>query len=423
LAAFDTIIEVPAEVAQTIAPLAEVSITNSCRQCGNIATVHCSSNGEQIPDLYKCRSEVGTNEFASEVLPGYLWVGSAQAVKHRSIALLRFTLIINCAKNMKNPHPQPPHFRCKVCPLPESPSRDFSNAEITAIMDMLERCYDWAELERLAPEKVAESDHKPAANQKPVKSAKAVFKHTLQADEKIPPSRVLFWSKNGKDRSCFVAAAYLIKNYGISIERALSIIKASQPAMRISEAYLMILRRWEEKYRRGIFLCPDCAEEKERKYAEKIATSKRSQDKTTLDAIYEQTISQIQSQLSHLTGDKNELALLGNPKECLVKLLTNQFTSSLWSGLLDLELSDRRINDRTLAHLFQLLADNDCIVRLRSINLRNNSFSVLAAKAMLVAYFPKITADPDKDFYLEDGLRYPDKDVHCLTQLDLSHNM
>lgn len=426
LAIFDPIIDVPVKAAESLVPLTEVTASKACKQCGNIAVVHSASLGEQIPDLFRCRAEVGTNEYASEVLPGFLWIGSAQAVKHRSIVTLGFTLIINCTKNMKSPQPQPPHFRCKFIPLVETPASDFTDREADEIIGQLEKCYDWVELERTVPEIVAKSDLKPKPFRgptdqlgQPIKGAadKAAFRHKLDEGDKTPPSRVLIWSKLGTDRSGFVAAAFLIKNYGISIDKAVTIIKANRPETTISSPYMKVLEKWEQKYIMGLLLCQDCAEEKTRRLAEEQVSAAEENKEPDL---YDQCTNLLQKHLPKLIGNHTDISRLGNPKEYIVKIGQNMFTNSPWSGLLDLELSDRRLTDRNLAFLFQLLTGCEVMSQLRIINLRNNCFSVLASREFLLAFFAKNT-DPDDDFYLEDALSYPDK-AHSLTLLDLSYN-
>ncbi|RYH12709.1 DUF4339 domain-containing protein [archaeon] len=427
LALFDPIINVKPEVVENMTPLPETTVTKSCFQCGNVAVTNCVYDGEQHVDLFKTRSEVGTNEFASEVLPGFLWVGNASAVKHRSIVTLKFTLIVNCTKNMKNPQSQPPHFRCKFCPLAEDPTEEFNNFELNEIMGMLEKVYDWVEMERVAPENVAKGDakkppyHGPTDHfDRPIRTArdKTAFRHQLEEGQKQLEPRVLIWSKYGRERACVVAAAYLMKSYGISAERAIRIIKTNRSETNINSCYMTALLQWQAKYIMGILLCVDCTEEKKKQ----LEDEKNCPPQPVEQDFYDQCVFLLKNHLPKLIGDKTELALVNNVEEYLVKLRVSEFATSAWSGLVDLDLSDRRLSDRTLAFLFQLLAGTDCLSCIRSIKLRNNYFSVLAARALLVAFYPKSSADPDDDYYLEDELLYPERDLSSLTLLDLSHN-
>ena len=427
LALFDPIVEVKPNIVENMTPLPETTVSKSCFQCGNVAVSNCVYDGEQHLDLFKTRSEVGTNEFASEVLPGFLWVGNASSVKHRSIVTLKFTLIVNCAKNMKSPQSQPPHFRCKFCPLVEEPKEDFKDFEVKEIMGMIEKVFDWVEMERICPENVAKADPKKPPYHgptdqfgQPIKTAKdkTAFKHHLEEGQKRLEPRVLIWSKYGRERACVVAAAYLMKSYGISAERAIRIIKANRPEIDIKTCYMKVLLQWQAKYIMGILLCIDCTEEKKKQLEDE---NNRPPQPTELD-YYDECVFLLKNHLPKLIGDQTELSLVSNVEEYLIKLRVSHFTSSPWSGLVDLDLSDRRLSDRTLALLFQLLAGTDCLGCIRSIKLRNNYFSVLAARALLVAFYPKSSADPDDDYYMEDELMYPERDLSSLTLLDLSHN-
>lgn len=441
LAVFDPIVDVPAQAAESLVPLEQVRIEEACKQCGNIAAFHCSKLGEQIPDLFKCRTEVGTNEYASEVLPGLLWVGSSQAVKHRSIQTIGFTLIINCTKNMKNPAPQPPHFRCKYCPLPEAPTNSFVDDEVNDIIALLEVCYDWIELERTAPDVVAKGDPLPKpwrgptdSMGQPIKGAaeKLAFKHKLEEGQKSPSPRVLIWSKFGTDRSSFVAAAYMIKNFGISVSKAMNIVKATRPETRMSHAFLQVLQKWEGKYLLGLYLCVDCAEEKKLKLQEQQQQQEaRETTKKQQPDFLEQCAEYFRAHLlpcasfgeddDEEAGEAGQIGGFGDPSEYVVRLAINKFPSSPWSGLVDIELPDRRLSDRTLAVFFQAAAECRILPHIRMLNLRNNIFGVLASRALLLAYYRKLNADPDDEYYLEDEMFDPDSLYPSLTVLDLSN--
>jgi hypothetical protein len=430
LALFDPIIDIPCQVAEQVVPLEEVSATKACQQCGNIATMNCLGVGEQMPDLFKCRNEVGTNEYASEILPGFLWVGSAQAVKYRSLTTLGFTLIINCTKNMKNPQPQPPQYRCKYCPLDESPSENFTEDDFEIIESHLEKCYDWIEIERLNPDKVAQSDPKVGEYRGPTDKMGKPLKSNrdkLQSEARqhlneltiAEKSRVLIWSKNGIDRACFVAAAFLIKNFGITVEKALTIIKSNRPEMKLSSLYRSFLDKWEQKYVLGTLLCQDCVEDKRNQYYKEL--EKKAIKEENIDDSYELCVKNLHEHIPKLLQDQTISSKIENARDFLFRI-PRGFDSSIWSGLLDLELPDRRLTDKTLGFLFQLLSGGDCMLNLRNINLRNNQFGKLAAKSLLLALFPKANADPDDGDYLVDKPRNPEAAEPALMCLDLSYN-
>jgi hypothetical protein len=69
-----------------------------------------------------------------------------------------------------------------------------------------------------------------------------------------PPARVLIWSRLGNDRPCALAAAYLIKCWGMSLDKALSSMQIVRGGLQISDPYLQALRSWEASYAIGIFV-------------------------------------------------------------------------------------------------------------------------------------------------------------------------
>jgi len=122
LAIFDPTIEAPPNsMTKNAIPLQNAGLSKACSQCGGVATVHIPNYGEPPIDLVQCRSEVGNDEYTSEIIPGLLWVGNSGASKYRSIHTLGFTLLINCSDNVQSPLMKPSFFRTKECPLLEHP--------------------------------------------------------------------------------------------------------------------------------------------------------------------------------------------------------------------------------------------------------------------------------------------------------------
>ena len=80
-----------------------------------------------------------------------------------------------------------------------------------------------------------------------------------QDDEKpVFPPRILLWSRLGIDRPCTVAAAYIIKHYGVTVDHAVHIIKANRTNAAISAPYMEILKKWSARYTLGLLICIDC---------------------------------------------------------------------------------------------------------------------------------------------------------------------
>jgi len=88
-------------------------------------------------------------------------------------------------------------------------------------MLLLEKVYDWIEIERRNPERAILSDPVPLPinlTEKTDKFGRRIptieekgIKLRLGKEKKTP--RILLWSRRGQDRPCFVAAAYMIRQY------------------------------------------------------------------------------------------------------------------------------------------------------------------------------------------------------------------
>jgi hypothetical protein len=81
---------------------------------------------------------------------------------------------------------------------------------------------------------------------------------SMKGNGPIPPARVLIWSRLGHDRPCALAAAYLIKCWGINLDKALSSMQIVRGGLKISEPYLQALQSWEDLYAMGASYCEDC---------------------------------------------------------------------------------------------------------------------------------------------------------------------
>lgn len=267
---------------------AHLDTTRSCSFCGAIATAHThthtATHGESLPDLYKCREEVGTTEFASEILPGFLWVGEAKAARHRSILTLGLTLLVSCAEELPSPPAQEPFFRCREVRLrtkevlaselsaaahhttrahksrhhSHSHSHAHNNGEqreeyasdaqaVRDVLRLFEIAYDLIERERLFSDRNALTQTRThgsaderflsAENSRDNAPKRPFRRVNLEEQDGLPafPPRVLLYSQRGEDRAPAVALAYLVKHYSLS----LSLSRSSQ--------------RWHRRAERGVY--------------------------------------------------------------------------------------------------------------------------------------------------------------------------
>lgn len=427
LAVFDPIVQMPPQnVIDRAVPLENITFDRTCAVCGAMAVAHIPGYGEQRYDLFKGRHEVGTNENATEILPGFLWVGSTGASKHKFLLMVGITLVINCTDNLKNPLPHAPYFRCRDVPLREKPEEMFGEREVMRILDGLEKVYDVIENERLNPEKNVQSDP-PAKYHRgpfdeygfPIKSAedKPFRRPGENASTPFFPPRVILWSRLGTDRAVFVAVAYIVKQYGISLKKALKIMKKSRPVTDISPSYMRVLEIWSQKYTLGMLLCVDC----------KLLPFKESStgdgDKGTLLFHLKDSL---KSTLPRLITRESDKRIANEVDSFVVGIRQTYFKESPWAKIIDINLSDRRLSDATIATLFHLMGASGAIGHIRTLNFSNNEVSFMALKAMLSAFFPYVI-DPDESNYSD----YADEEqspqalaslVNELSVLDLSHN-
>jgi hypothetical protein len=522
LAIYDPIVKAPPPdvVAQAV-PLNIFDVTKSCFKCGSMAVSHIPSATGMAPppDLYKCREEGGTTESTSEVLPGFLWVGSAASCKQRSVLQLGITMLFNCTSSMKGPPSQPPAYRCREAPLkdrPKDPDAVFSEEERTELLAELEKLYDSIETHRVTPELAAKSDPAPKEYRgptdklgMPIKTAAdlKVLRRPKDGEKPLYEPRVLLWSRLGTDRACAGAAAYIIKQYGITVDHAVHIVKAGRAATALSQAYLDLLQHWSARYTLGLLICVDCqangratqemhaaadaafdAEQKAREAArrrakkalrdatgqgddssssdddsigfeqqgeendedaqqqqemmmfmgensmdsaaEAVITARRRLGlEASADSLFDSFVQLMKGHMGKMLKEKpHEYNILSNVATYLHKIMSNSVgvKDSIpyfrWSGLVDLELSGRLLSDVTMSVLFQLLAGNDLIGRIRMLKLQSNLIASAALKAMLIAYYPE--GHTSDDNYAFDDSQSEVYTAHSsdLMLLDLSNN-
>jgi len=273
LAVYDPVVKAPAhEILDAAEELPGFDITKSCFKCGSMAVAHIPSaiGNAKAPDLFKGRQEGGSTEHTSEILPGFLWIGSSAAAKQRAILRLGITLAFNCTDSMKGPTSQPPAFRVRDAPLRDlhdTPYTTFNADETAAMLDLFERTYDWIEAHRVTPELAVKSDPAPKVYRGPtdkfglpIRTAAdlKVLRRPQDGEKPLYEPRVLLWSRLGTDRACTLAAAYIIKQYHITVEHAIHIVRANRPTCAISAAHLDILNLWSVRYTLGLLICIDC---------------------------------------------------------------------------------------------------------------------------------------------------------------------
>ena len=471
LAVFDPIMALPppSDMIKAV-ELPDFELNKYCAKCGGIAVTHLPEFGETEPDLFKLNTEVGTTTHASEILPGFLWIGNSGSSKKKSLLKLGITLLVNCASNMNNPTPNPPFYRCKDVPLQEKPTNPFSAEEQQELILLLEKSYDYIELERLYPDHGLRSDPKPTEWRgptdkygMPIRTDKPFRK--LEEGQKSFPSRVLLWSRLGFDRACAVGAAYLIKHYGMRLERAMEIIRGNRPQVAISEGYMELLGQWAAKYAMGVLICVDCRAEglqidsddqpsntKQLNQQQLLQLTNGTGNevvdhkaKVTYDAKsglvhitpseerltpYEESYKDfshlMKNHLPTLIKDAHQIHSLADTHEYLIKLLSGFNINSPWTGLMDLDLNGQQLSDMTIAVLFQLLHGNGIIRNLRMINLQNNEIVSMGMKAILMAYFPIDDMDDQDEYNLDDAqqqmVEAGGEEDHNLTLLDLARN-
>lgn len=439
----------PISSTEMIKPLPNLNASNYCYRCGNVAISHVLDVGETFPDLFKCLNPFGSTKNASEILPGFLWIGDSSSVKLQTIQSLEISLIINCTLNLVNPKPSPAQFKCRDAGIPEKPKKLLSAAEKSEIFASLEKSAAWIELERLNPEKNKRIDVEPTEigvynpakreNRKlkalkqrrgmssPVDNEKGGKTEETSISKSTP--RVLLWSRLGSDRACLVAAAYLIKSYGMSVDKALEIISRQRPKMDISPQYLNLLDDWASTYGVGMMVCEDCVrlvevvdeQQPAQLIAEGTFTMDPNEAQHSRDASLDNQYIQFERRVRGLLFPQHEES--DRPLELVEKVPMGFSWHSGWSGLVDLQLEGRGLCDETLARLFEALSECHLLQQVRILRLARNKAQQRAVRALLAGLFPAGAAYSVGDYFLDDQLKIRDvnQDMN-LTHLDISHN-
>ena len=322
-------------------------------------------------------------------------------------------MAVSCTYDLPNPPDNIPVYRCQQVPLPEKPlSIDDplvrnkaappledgalpTASSLESLLGCFDQAYDYIEYARVYSDRAAESDDiakKSKSKQSatsgstsdsfPAEDAgasssssmyknmdsKASKRDFLFRKQKRP--RVLLWCKNGMDRSCAIAAAYLIRKYGITLKRAQERISAKRLGSVIHSTFLKALEVWAEKHALGELLCEDC-----------IAEGKQPEtifDNPQYEAIIQQTA-------SYIATSHPEFVLNGNIKSILV-CNPGQVHPSRISDItparqrikpliIDLILGGVNLRDQGLGVLANALLSANAVACLNRIDLRNNHIS------------------------------------------------
>jgi len=71
----------PAHVASNYTTINDCRVGNACTRCGAFAATHIYDAENSFPAFGFVRSEVGSCREASEIIPGFLFIGNSSAAK------------------------------------------------------------------------------------------------------------------------------------------------------------------------------------------------------------------------------------------------------------------------------------------------------------------------------------------------------
>ena len=142
--------------------------------------------------------------------------------------------------------------------------------ELENVIKMLDKTSDLIEIERIKPQLHELGDPIPEPYRGPVDkygrpqvdsdTSVPTYTATQRKNmglEKQKPSRILVWSRRGDNRCAVVAAAYFIKRYGVTLQKALSYVR-QVPGIKITPGYMWVLEQYSKKYSLGLAVCGDC---------------------------------------------------------------------------------------------------------------------------------------------------------------------
>jgi Ran GTPase-activating protein (RanGAP) involved in mRNA processing and transport len=157
-----------------------------------------------------------------------------------------------------------------MSPLSRMNSLDLpSRMELAEVLEWFEKCFDHIENVRLFPDRAREADPAPHDWTGPIdrygrpirtkeEIAIATATRKLIDESEGRDKRVLLWSRLGFDRPCVLAAAYLVRRWGLSAESAVEYVKKGRKGTKISDYYMSALTAYSELHSIGELLCQDC---------------------------------------------------------------------------------------------------------------------------------------------------------------------
>lgn len=403
--AYNPIVHLPTGTEiENLKPLSVIPLNDTCSRCGSFAVGHLQGHGRTEVDMVSLRKmKEYPKDLVSEIIPGLLYIGHSGAAKLNPLLEMNISLIINCTNNLANPPDRIPYYRGKTIPLKDKPKSD-RPANMAAMLETLEKACDWMENERLTPERAVLSDPVPA----PLKLKRTTDKYgrLIRSVEEIgmkrragmdgnkkPPPRILLWSRKGFDRPSFIAAAYMIRQYGFDVERTINMIETARPGASISRAYRAALDEFSKKHTKGELLCQDCianarlSAEVDKFMAGQsdtgeiaLAGAARSRARDSCHARFAAAMEALSRPPATTPGmdatlGHNPLAALGDISSYFSVVMYGRTLQSGWTGLLDLQLVSRRLGDAAIGQLFDALTVTQCLLHLRCVNVKGNDLT------------------------------------------------
>lgn len=436
--------------------LRDAPLYKSCARCGGVAVGHTKGLGEQIPETFSIYDEIGSTPLATEIIPGFLWLGNAASSKLKHINELEITLLVNCTKEIQNPSQKPPYFRCQSIGLADKPRKPPSMEELKRAMNV---AYDWIEQERISADRAKQADIPEPEYNGPsddmgrpvdefgrlVQPKPARKKKKGQKNEILP--RILVWSKTGFDRGFFIAAAYMVKQYGMSLERVMKLLQSCRPGCKMSPYYEEALIEWEKEHRLGEMLCIDCvtlagsklnAEQVDELalIGMKLGNDIIEGNKTVIDDTKNDLFNAFAESITSIFRADSAIAEeMMDVNMYLLKIFEGKSDRKQtdyekfmdypiklkpnWSSLIDLNLNGQRLGDRRTQVLLKEMRKFELVQNLRILELKSNNLHCETMSVLIeVLTRPKEAINPN----VHVSHTY-DPIVDELMKIDISDNM
>ena len=330
---------------------------------------------------------------------------------------MQVTLSINCSTEQLTISSKPPMYYCKEIPLAETPLDTIDSTEYFAY---LEQVYNWIELERTNFERSHVVDTPPVPYNgptdelgDPIKSASEQKRDKdAEAARKWPRPRVLLYSRLGIDRPCFVVAAYLVRRWGVTAEKAIEIVSQARPDALLSDPHWQVLHQWAAAHNLGNRYCDDCGRHRRAESQAPVHLGVEDGG-VVVDPATHKDLTQLSTSLapSEVLQTLPPVGrwLLPIPSDGGLSTRLSVLTGAPTSlQLYDLCLSGQRVTDAAVDKLFQALLKTNLTCRLKRISLANNLIACDGVIAMTI--------------HLRAGARDKSKAASALVTLDLSQN-